>query len=59
MIFFKLWLENESLYPSKVWIKSLLRSGLPKRINVSLIDVFIVGSEARGLARPDSDLDMR
>lgn len=54
---FKIWLENLNGYPTKSWIKNLFRWSNP-RINVKFLDAFIVGSEAKGIAKPDSDLDI-
>lgn len=54
---FKFWLESFDAYPTKSWIKSLFRWSIP-RVNVKMLDAFIVGSEAKGTAKSESDLDI-
>ncbi|WP_396127482.1 nucleotidyltransferase domain-containing protein [Edaphobacter dinghuensis] len=45
-------------YPSLAWIKRELRNNISARYRGTILDGFIVGSEAKGTARPDSDLDV-
>ena len=45
-------------YPTLDWVVERLRNSLVSRIDYPILDAFIVGSEARGTARPDSDLDI-
>ena len=39
-------------------VKSLLRNNFVKRVKRPVLAAYIVGSEAKGIARPDSDLDI-
>ena len=45
-------------YPTKKNIIKMLRHNLTSRVKYPIIGAYIVGSEARGNARPDSDLDI-
>jgi predicted nucleotidyltransferase len=57
---FKTWIENTEFnnYPTVKWVKSSLRNSLVAPMRITPLACYIVGSEARGLARPDSDLDI-
>lgn len=44
-------------YPPKKWLLARLREW-PGNFNRPVLDMFIVGSEAKGTARPDSDIDV-
>ena len=50
--------ETEPEYPSLRWLVSELRNNVVSRVPYKVLDAFIVGSEAKGTARPDSDLDI-
>lgn len=54
---FKLWLENFN-YPTIKWIKSTLKNSCYAPTNVKILAAYIVGSEAKGTAKLDSDLDI-
>jgi hypothetical protein len=45
-------------YPSRRWILRTLRKSLVAPMRVNLLDAYIVGSEAKGTARLNSDLDI-
>ena len=49
--------EKSSKYPDKKWVRGALRWATP-RIKHKMIDAYIVGSEAKGTAKPDRDLDI-
>ena len=44
--------------PSLSWVRSTLRNSLYAPLRVQILAAYVVGSEAKGLARPDSDLDI-
>jgi len=54
----KLDLNTMNNYPSKQWIVSCLRNSIISPIRLKLIDAYIVGSEAKGTSKPNSDLDV-
>jgi len=45
-------------YPSKKDIVSMLRNNLTSRVDYPILNAFIIGSEAKGTAKDDSDLDI-
>jgi len=45
-------------YPSLKWVKSNLRNNLQARVKYKILDACVIGSEAKGTAKPDSDLDI-
>lgn len=45
-------------YPDKRWIVSQLRNNLQSRVDYPVLGAFIVGSEAKGTANKNSDLDI-
>lgn len=45
-------------YPSLKWIRSWLRWGYVSSIRDRVLSAYIIGSEAKGTARQDSDLDI-
>lgn len=47
-----------SAYPTVKQVKSLLRNNLVAPTRRKVLSACIVGSEAKGIARPDSDLDI-
>jgi predicted nucleotidyltransferase len=50
--------EPEKSYPDIKWVKRQLRTNLYSRVNHDVLDAFIVGSEAKGTAKDDSDIDV-
>lgn len=54
---FRLWLENNN-YPSIKWIKSTLRMSVYAPMRLEILAAYVIGSEAKGIANPDSDLDI-
>ncbi len=46
------------LYPSLRWVVGRLRNNVIYRVRYKVLDGYVVGSEAKGTARPDSDLDI-
>jgi predicted nucleotidyltransferase len=50
--------EEIKEYPSLKWVREKLRFNLVKPIKKKVLKAFIVGSEAKGTAKPDSDLDI-
>ena len=50
--------DIKNKYPNKRWVTSQLRNNLFSRVNYPVLDAFIVGSEAKGTAKEDSDLDI-
>jgi predicted nucleotidyltransferase len=55
---FKEFIENDQHYPTLRWVVSQLRNNIEARAAYKVLGAFIVGSEAKGIARPDSDLDI-
>ena len=55
---FRQWLENENPYPTLAWVRQTLRWSSYASFRRKVLAAFIVGSEAKGIARPDSDLDI-
>ena len=55
---FKQWLENENPYPTLSWVRQTLRYCVFAPSRRKILAAYIVGSEAKGTARPDSDLDI-
>jgi predicted nucleotidyltransferase len=49
-----------TVYPQLAWVKRQLRHNSVARLSRrrTILAVFIIGSEARGMAGPDSDLDI-
>ena len=45
-------------YPSKRWLAGQLRNNIRSRVDYPVLDMFIVGSEAKGTAKKDSDIDI-
>ena len=45
-------------YPTIVWINEEMRYSPYAARRVKILEAFIVGSEAKGTAKPDSDLDI-
>lgn len=45
-------------YPSLSWVRSQLRWNATSNSREKVLAAYIVGSEAKGTARPDSDLDI-
>jgi len=54
---FKLWLENNR-YPTVEWVRTALRNNFVAPMRIKPLAAYIVGSEAKGSAKPDSDLDI-
>jgi predicted nucleotidyltransferase len=50
--------EGEKKYPSLSDIRAKLRYNLVVQVRKKVLGAFVVGSEAKGTARPDSDLDI-
>jgi predicted nucleotidyltransferase len=46
------------VYPAISWVRARLRNNMTSRFNGKVLACYIVGSEARGCARSDSDLDI-
>ncbi|MDO8415202.1 MAG: nucleotidyltransferase domain-containing protein [Agitococcus sp.] len=46
------------VYPSISWVRQRLRNNMTSRVKDTVLACYIVGSEARGCARSDSDLDI-
>jgi predicted nucleotidyltransferase len=55
---FRSYFENVTPYPTIKWIVSQLRNNIIARVPYKVLAAYIVGSEAKGTARPDSDLDV-
>lgn len=55
---FKQFMENEIQYPTISWMRTQLRDNLIARTRYKILGAYVIGSEAKGLARPDSDLDI-
>lgn len=49
--------ENQK-YPSKKFIIFNLRNNLTSRVKYKILGAYVIGSEAKGTANPDSDLDI-
>jgi len=45
-------------YPTLAWLRSALRNNLVAPVRRPILAAYVVGSEAKGTARPDSDLDI-
>lgn len=45
-------------YPTIKWLKSALKNNIESRVDKPILAAYIVGSEAKGTAREDSDLDI-
>jgi len=55
----QLYLEHsQNKYPTIRDIRSKLRYNIIHPLRIGILDAFIVGSEAKGTARSDSDLDV-
>ena len=50
--------ETSMEYPSLRWLVSELRNNPVSRVDYKVLGAYVVGSEAKGTARPDSDLDI-
>ena len=57
MLFSK-WLENQNQYPTLAWVRGELRYSVYAPCRRKVLAAYIVGSEAKGTARLDSDLDI-
>ncbi len=55
---FKLQENLNSSYPDRKWVVSQLRNNLVSRVNYPILKTYIIGSEARGTAKKNSDLDI-
>ena len=50
--------QDGKVYPSLKQLKSILRSNIIVPLRRNIIEAYIVGSEAKGSAKPGSDLDI-
>lgn len=49
---------STSELPSMRWLRSQLRHNVVARVRYKVLAAYVVGSIAKGTARPDSDLDI-
>lgn len=47
-----------SIYPNIAWVRKTLRYSVHSPVRRTILDSFVIGSEAKGTATPDSDLDI-
>jgi len=48
----------EGKYPTVKWVREKLRYGIFARTTEQILAAYVIGSEARGMSRSDSDLDI-